>query len=80
MYEILNAASFIVGNLLRRKSQKNSYHSLVNFKGKSELDLILGKKEEARRLDVDHFYDMIRTAQDDQILKVLKSFIVREIS
>ena len=34
---------------------------------------MLRKKEEARSLDVDHFYDMIRSAQDDQILKVLKS-------
>ena len=29
---------------------------------------------------MDHFYDMIRTAQDDEILKVLKSSVVREIS
>ena len=41
---------------------------------------MLRKKEEARRLDVDHFYDMIRTAQDDQVLKVLKSSVVRETS
>ena len=34
------------------------------------MDVILRKKEEARSLDVDHFYDMIRSAQDDQILKV----------
>ena len=44
------------------------------------MDLILRKREEARCLDVDHFYDMIRTTQDDQILKVLKSSVVREIS
>ena len=38
----------------------------------AELDLILRMNKEARSLDVDHFHDMIRTAQDDQILKVLK--------
>ena len=44
------------------------------------MDLFLRKKEEARSLDADHFYDMIRTAQDDQILKVRKSSsVVREI-
>ena len=37
----------------------------------AELDLVRRKHEEARNLDVDHFHDMIRTAQDDQILKVL---------
>ena len=42
--------------------------------------MILRKKEEARSLDVDHFYDLIRTTQDDQILKVLESSFVREIS
>ena len=44
--------------------------------------MILRKKEGARSLDVDHFHDMIRTAQDhDQILKVLNSSsVVREIS
>ena len=41
----------------------------------AELDLILRKNEEARSLDMNHFYDTIRIAQDsdDQILKVLKS-------
>ena len=44
------------------------------------MDLFLRQKEEARSLDADHFYDMIRTAEDDEILKVLKSSVVREIS
>ena len=51
--------------------------SLVNFEALEE-GLILPKNlnEEARRLDMDHFHDMIRTAQDDEILKVLKSSAV----
>ena len=48
----------------------------------AELGLILRKNKEARSLDVDHFHDIIRTAQDDQILKVLtiKSSVVSENS
>ena len=45
----------------------------------AELDLILRKNEEARSLDVDHFHDIIRTFKDDQILKVLKLSVIREI-
>ena len=44
---------------------------ICKFLGKVGAGLILKKKEEVRCLDVDHFYDMIRTAQDDQVLKVL---------
>ena len=57
---------------------KKHNHSLVNFEAVAELDLILRKNEEARRLDVDHFHNIIRSAQDDpgQILKVLKSSAV----
>ena len=82
---ILNAASFKfnVGNTLCCGVQKYN-HSLVNFKAVAE-DLILRKNlnEEARRLDKDHFHDMITTAQDDsdKILKVFKSSALRsEIS
>jgi hypothetical protein len=55
----------------------NSIITHLNFEAMSELDLILRKNEEARSLDVDHFHDMIRTARDDQILKVLlcKSYV-----
>ena len=86
-YTILNAASFKfnVGNTLCCGVQKYN-HSLVNFKAVAE-DLILRKNlnEEARRLDKDHFHDMITgtTAQDDsdKILKVCKSSALRsEIS
>ena len=79
MYEILNAASksFNVGNPLCCKVQKYNY-SLVNFEI-AELDFILRKNEEARSLDVDHFHDIVRTFKDDQILKVLKSSVIREI-
>ena len=41
----------------------------------AELDLILRKNKEARSLDVDHFHDIFRTDNDDQILKVLKSSV-----
>ena len=79
VYEILNAASesFNVGNSFCCKVQKYN-HSFVNFE-MAELDLILRKNEEARSLDVDHFHDIIRTFKDDQILKVLKSSVIREI-
>ena len=84
-YTILNAASFKfnVGNTLCCGVQKYN-HSLVNFKAVAE-DLILrtNLNEEARRLDKDHFHDMITTAQDDsdKILKVFKSSALRsEIS
>ena len=42
------------------------------FRSVAELDLILRKNKEARSLDVDHFHDIFRTDNDDQILKVLK--------
>ena len=70
MYETLNTASFNVGNPFCCKVQKYN-HSLVNFEAVADLDLILRKNEEARNLDVDRFHNMIRSAQDDQILKVL---------
>jgi hypothetical protein len=38
----------------------------------AELDLILRMNKEARSLDVDHFHDIIRTTEDDQILEVFK--------
>ena len=86
-YKILNAASesfkFNVGNTLCCGVQKYN-HLLVNFKAVAE-DLILrtNLNEEARRLDKDHFHNMISTAQDDsdEILKVFKSSALRsEIS
>jgi hypothetical protein len=55
----------------------------VNFEAVAEPDLILGKNEEARSLDVDHFHDMIHTDKDsdDQILKVLVNrLLFQEIS
>ena len=45
----------------------------------AELDLILRKNKEAQNLDVVNFHDIIhRTVKDsdDQILKVLKSFVL----
>ena len=74
VYEIINAASFNVGNPLCCNVQKYN-HSLVNFEAVAELDLDLRKNEKAlaRSLDVDHFHDVIRTVQDDQILKVLQN-------
>ena len=82
-YEILIAgASFNVGNLLCCEVQKYN-HSLVNFEAVAEPDLISGKNEEARSLDVDHFHGMIHTAKDsdDQVLKVLVNrLLFREIS
>ena len=76
VYKILNASSFNVGNTLCCEFQKYN-RSLVNFEALAE-GLILPKNlnEEARRLDMDHFHDMIRTAQDDEIPKVLKSSAV----
>ena len=73
VYEILIAASesFDVGNPSYCEVQKNDY-SLLNFEVVAELDLILRKNKEARSLDVDHFHDIFRTDNDDQILKVLK--------
>ena len=73
VYEILNASSFNVGNTLCCEFQKYN-RSLVNFEALGE-DLILRKNlnEEARRLDMVHFYDtMIGAVQDDEILKVLR--------
>jgi hypothetical protein len=72
VYEVLDAASFNVGNRLCCKVPKYN-NSLLNFEAVAGL-------EEARSLDVDAFHDMIRTAQDDQILKVLKSFAVSRYS
>ena len=76
VYEILNASSFNVGNTLCCEYQKYN-RSLVTFEALAE-DLILRTilNEKARRLDMDYFHDMIRTAQDDEILKVLKSSAV----
>ena len=53
-------------------------NSLVNFEAVTE-DLILRRNlnEEARKLDMDHFHDMIRTAQDDEILKVFNDLPFR---
>ena len=71
-YEILNAASFNVSITLCCGFK--SIISLVNFEAVAE-DLILrtNLNKEARRLDMNHFHDMIRTAQDDEILEVFKS-------
>ena len=83
-YEILNAgASFNVGNLLCCCKVQKYNHSLVNLEAVAETDLIIGKNEEARSLDVDHFHDMIRTASkvsDDRVLKVrVNRLLFREI-
>ena len=76
MYEILNAAPSNVGKIYAVKFKSIIPH--LNFETVAELDLILRKNEEARSLDVDHFHDMIRTAQDsdDQILKVLQATLL----
>ena len=79
VYEILNAAfeSFNVGSPSCQCCKVQKYiHSLANFKGVVERDVILRKNKEARNLDVVNFHDIIHRAvkdSDDQILKVLKS-------
>jgi len=73
VYEILNAPSFNVSNTLYSKVNK----SIITYFQTLRLWQRFNSKKELNRgstkLDMDHFHDMIRTAEDDEILKVHKS-------